>query len=349
MKFSSLTGFTCFTALLCLGAIGSAEAESLSTIATQPIAAQAISLKQQQAQQLLLQSQRLNQQIRQACLAKPNQDSSKRAQQAWKNTMTAWVPFQGETIGPINQLDLAWSMQFWPDKKNITGRKIKAIQADDSAITAAAIQQSSVAVRGLGALELLLFEQGLNRENCSLSQAIAANIMLNSERLQQAWQQPKLSYNAATVRSEVTLNAEDIAWISELSHQLSFANKKFFMPLGKGEHIKPFQAESWRSQTSMAQLQTSFTSLQQLYLSGINALLISKGHAKLAGEIEQTFAEMLANWPTEPSMVKLLKSDQGLAKLYRMRIDVEKLAYLIQEVLPVKLKFVIGFNATDGD
>lgn len=343
MKLSTVTKFAYVTGLLCL------STAPFATAAEAPIALapQAQQLKQQQASDLVSQSQTLRQQLTQAC-NNISPENIQQVKQAWQRTLSAWVPFQGETIGPVSQLDLSWSMQFWPDKKNITGRKITALLASQDALTAADIQQLSVAVRGLGALELLVFETGLSAHSCPLSQAIADNVEHNAKRLQAAWQQPKLNDTSPTP-TKVALSAADIAWVSELSHQLSFANKKFFMPLGNGEHVKPYQAESWRSETSMAQLKTSYTSLQQLYQSGIHDLLLSQGETKLAQDITQTFAALLTDWPTQPSMVQLLKSDTGLAKLYRMRIDIEKLSYLIQDVMPVKLKIVIGFNATDGD
>ena len=349
MKLSTVTRFAYVTGLLCLGTAPFATADE----ATIALAQQAQQLKQQQANVLVTHSQTLRQQIALVCSNNMSPASIQQVKQAWQQTLNAWVPFQGETIGPVSQLDLSWSMQFWPDKKNITGRKLSALltdpeQANQGAITAADIQQLSVAVRGLGALELLVFETGLSAKSCPLSQAIADNVEHNAKRLQAAWQQPHLNDSAPTP-TNIALSAADIAWVSELSHQLSFANKKFFMPLGNGEHVKPYQAESWRSETSMAQLKTSYTSLQHLYQSGIHQLLLSQGETKLAQDITQTFATLLADWPTQSSMVQLLKSDTGLAKLYRMRIDIEKLSYLIQDVMPVNLKIVIGFNATDGD
>ncbi|MFO6425462.1 imelysin family protein [Motilimonas sp. KMU-193] len=346
MNLSSLSGFSCATALLLfMTVISPAKAATAS-----PLAEQATQLKQLQAAQLVKHSQQLTQLLNQACVSQTPTDQAEQIKLAWQLTIGDWVPFQGETIGPVHDLDIAWSMQFWPDKKNLTGRKIKALQASQSQFSEADIAQASVAAQGLGALELLLFEQGLSVENCPLSQAIASHIASNAKRLQHAWQQANLSYHKQAANStKHPLSPADIAWISELSHQLSFANKKFYLPLGKGEHTKPYQAESWRSASSMTLLRQSYMSLHQLFLSGINTRLQQQGATQLATEIDQTFNDLLVGWPEQASLVSLLKSDQGLAKLYRMRIDIERLTYLIQEVMPVQLKFVIGFNATDGD
>ncbi|MCE2573351.1 imelysin family protein [Motilimonas eburnea] len=346
MHLSSLTGFSCATALLFLLTVSGPAKSAAST----DLAEQAIQLKQQQAKQLVSQSQQLTKLLEQACTRQAPDTQSPQLKQAWQQTMLAWVPFQGETIGPVHDLDIAWAMQFWPDKKNLTGRKVNALQDSQSTFSEADISQASVAVQGLGALELLLFEQGISADNCTLSQAIGTHIASNAKRLQQTWQQAKLSYHQpAANQVKHPLSAADRAWISELSHQLSFANKKFHLPLGKGEHVKPYQAESWRSARSMAQLKQSYASLHQLFLSGINRQLQQQGAGQLASEIDQTFTDLLANWPEQASMVSLLQSDQGLAKLYRLRIDIERLTYLIQEAMPVALKIVIGFNATDGD
>lgn len=346
MHLSSLTGFSCATALLLLFTVSS----SISSATSLSLAEHATQLKQQQAELLVNQSQHLAQLLNQACTSNKAAAQAEPIKQAWRQTIQAWVPFQGETIGPVQELDIAWSMQFWPDKKNLTGRKVSALQANQTQFSIADIDNASVAAQGLGALELVLFEQGLTTKNCQLGQAIAGHIASNAQRLHQAWQQAKLSYhNQPATSAKHPLSPADIAWISELSHQLSFANKKFYLPLGKGEHIKPYQAESWRSASSMAQLKQSYASLHQLFLSGINTRLQQQGATQLATEIDQTFTDLLAGWPEQASLVDMLKSDQGLAKLYRMRIDIERLSYLIQEAMPVQLKFVIGFNATDGD
>lgn len=307
-----------------------------------------IALKQQQSQQLVQTSQTLKELAEQACLA-PDSSNSQPLQHAWQQTMTAWVPFQGEKQGPMQQLDLAWSMQFWPDKKNLTGRKVQSLQQADIELTPAIIAQRSVAVRGLGALELLIYEAPLDAANCRLLQPISGLLAANASRIQRQWQHDYAQALAVKAKDPKTAPIVTAQTVAELSHQLSFINKKFYLPLGKGKYPKPYQAEAWRSETSLLHLKTSFTALRLYFDAIVKPYLVAQQQGPLVADIDQAFANLLHHWPAQTSMKAMLANDKGLAQLYRLRIDIDRLSYLIQDVMPVQLKIVVGFNATDGD
>ncbi len=304
-------------------------------------------LKQQQTSHFSEQTRTLAAAIEGYCVSPGGNNSS--VTQAWRQAMLAWMPLQGASKGPINELNLAWSFQFWPDKKNITGRKINALLDQSASFTAQDLRQQSVVVRGLGALELLIYEKGLDNSHCALAKPISQLLEQNADTIEKAWagQQGYAAKLLERAKSEEQKLTTEL--IAQLSHQLSFINKKFSLPLGKGGNTKPYQAESWRSETSMANLKASFNSMEVYFHKGIKQFLLDKGEAKLARQIEQGFIDLQAAWPKEPSMKKLLASDQGYRALLRSKIDIERLTYLIQESLPVKLKIVVGFNSTDGD
>lgn len=270
-------------------------------------------------------------------------------QQNWIDVMQAWVPFQGVTKGPINELDLAWSIQFWPDKKNITGRKIKQLQASEKIDwDAQKIKEKSVAVRGLGALELLIFEQQLNAENCSLAIAIADNLVENSQVINRTWSEqyaPKLLQQSKDKAQQKAIEKELVA---ELSHQLSYINKKFLAPMGTTQP-RPYQAEAWRSESSMLQLKASYLSLHTYYLRAVKPQLLAENQTQLIKSIEDSFEGLFNLWPKEPSFKKLLNDKSGLKQIYRSKMSMDNLTYQIQEELPIALKIIVGFNATDGD
>lgn len=310
-------------------------------------------LKIEQSRVLNQRSQTLESEITAYCERADFSATQTSIQQGWVETMQAWMPMQGVTKGPIIELDLSWSVQFWPDKKNITGRKIDQLlqspQADWSALQ---ISEQSVAVRGLGALELLLFEQQLNAKNCSLATAISTHLAENSEIIADTWSEqyaPKLLQQSKIEKQQ---KAIELGLVAELSHQLSFINKKFAMPTGNGlssGQTRPYQAEAWRSQSSMLQLKASYQSLQRYFLQAVKPLLLQENQPYLAISIEDTFSELLTSWPAEASLKKLLSDKSGLKKLYRSKMSMDKLSYQLQEELPIALNIVVGFNATDGD
>lgn len=306
-------------------------------------------LKVEQSQFFKQKSKTLATSIHAFCSKADFSAEQKNIQQSWIETMQAWMPLQGVTKGPINDLDLAWSIQFWPDKKDITGRKIKLLlQSEKTDWNAQQISEQSVAVRGLGALELLIFEQQLNAKNCPLANAIATHLDDNSQRISSAWSEqyaPQLLLQSQDKKQQKAIEQRLVA---ELSHQLSFINKKFLMPMGKTHH-RPYQAEAWRSESSMLQLKSSYLALQQYFLQGVKPLLLEEKQDSLAKGIEDTFNTLLSTWPREPSLKKLLSEQSGLKQLYRSKMSMDKLSYQLQEVLPIALNIIVGFNATDGD
>ncbi|WP_022940521.1 imelysin family protein [Psychromonas hadalis] len=306
-------------------------------------------LKIEQSQFFNQKSQTLATSIHAFCRTADFSAEQQNIQQSWLQTMQAWMPLQGVTKGPINDLDLAWSIQFWPDKKDITGRKIKLLlQSGQTDWNAQQVSEQSVAVRGLGALELLIFEQQLNAQNCPLASAIATHLDANSQRISTAWSEqygPQLLLQSQDKKQQKVIEQRLIA---ELSHQLSFINKKFLMPLGK-THPRPYQAEAWRSETSMLQLKSSYQALQKYFLQGVKPLLLAEKKVYLANSIEDTFKELLTGWPVDPSLKKLLSDKTGLKQLYRSKMSMDKLSYQLQDELPLALNIIVGFNATDGD
>jgi predicted lipoprotein len=306
-------------------------------------------LKIQQSQHLNDSALSLVSAISSFCSAGDFSKDQKNIQQNWVSTMQAWMPLQGITKGPIPELDLAWSMQFWPDKKDITGRKIKQLlQSQNSYWDAHQISEQSVAVRGLGALELLIFEQQLNAQNCSLATAIGTHLQDNSLRISTAWSEQYAPNLLAQSQDKEQLKVIEEQMVAELSHQLSFINKKFEAPMGEAQP-RPYQAEAWRSESSMLQLRSSYLALKAYFLTGVKPQLLAQKQNYLAESIEGSFDELLSNWPAEMSLKKLLSDNSGLKQLYLSKMSMDKLTYQLQEELPVALNIVVGFNATDGD
>lgn len=313
------------------------------------ITEQVVNLKREQSSLFSQQTKKLSESIKQFCLKNKTAQAQLELKKNWHHAMDAWMPLQGEAKGPINELNLAWSIQFWPDKKNITGRKInKLLQSGKTSWSVEELNEQSVTVRGLGALELLIFEQKLTAENCALATATAQLLYHNSKKLSDAWLN---SYGMRLLKQSKYKKQKKMIeqhLLAALSHHLSFINKKFSLPMGNTQP-HPYQAESWRSESSMRQLKTSYQALQLYFNHNIAPLLLEKKKTYLATMIDQTFKDLLQSWPHQTSLKKLLSSQAGLKKLYRTKMPMDQLTYLLHEELPIALDLVIGFNATDGD
>ncbi len=120
-----------------------------------------------------------------------SEEALQAAKQAWLQSMHSWMKFQGREKGSEAALALGWKVQFWPDKKNTTGRKIKQLLQAETLPTSQGIADQSVAVQGLGAVEWFLFQEQkrlADPKYCQLARAITGNMLTTAKALEMAWE-----------------------------------------------------------------------------------------------------------------------------------------------------------------
>lgn len=303
-------------------------------------------VEQKAARQFSSQTAALKKQFTLYCASAHKDDTA--LKQTWHQTMLAWMALQGQQRGPVVALEQSWNVQFWPDKKNTTGRKMAALTKHDEAFSADDIASQSVTVQGLGALEWLLFDEASTLSSksstCGTGAAIAKNLHNNATIIEDAWgKNPWTSLERNVWASE---------YISLLSNQLEFSMKKLSRPLANIGKPRPYFAESWRSQTSLSNLKANIASLRSLYLAdgdGLDAMLRAKGNPALADKLLRQLDNTLETWPEDKSLFAALKTRQGYQLTLAQYNKLERLRDLIQQQAAVELGVVIGFNATDGD
>ncbi|USD66391.1 imelysin family protein [Vibrio sp. SCSIO 43136] len=266
---------------------------------------------------------------------------------AWQQTMAAWMQLQGQQRGPQAALDKAWNVQFWPDKKDTTGRKMLGLVRQDGQVTRDDILQASVTVQGLGSIEWLLYDSRspLTTDKaafCRLSGPISQALSYNVGVIDEAWQ------------SNPWLKLDDKHWTSEyvsmLSHQIEYSVKKMSRPLAKVGKPRPYFAESWRSTSSLANLGSNIDAIANLYYNGgLEATLRAKGHQELAQSLSYNIDQLVEHWPRQDKMFDLLKTKQGYQKVLMLSNQLELVDILIKDDVAIALGVVVGFNSTDGD
>jgi predicted lipoprotein len=292
----------------------------------------------------------LSQSFSEYCLSSESEQATSKQmlKEQWHQTMHAWMALQGQERGPEKALEQSWNIQFWPDKKNTTGRKMSAMTKQERLWTAEEVSQESVTVQGLGAIEWLLYDPasvlGQSESVCQAGDAIAQNLSNNAEIIHRAWQEnPWKSLDDKQWQAE---------YISMLSNQLEYSMKKMSRPLANFGKPRPYFAESWRSETSMINLEANIAALQALYQAegnGLDRILRDGGHQQLADSITGQFELMRSTWPEDQSLFDLLQTKEGTKFAYAQFNKLEQLNYLIREEAAIELGIVIGFNATDGD
>ena len=81
------------------------------------------------------------------------------ARQAFLAAQRGWSALQPLQLGPLAEGNLAWQVQFWPDKKNLVARQVEELLTRTPQLSQADLDQGSVVVQGLSAYEYVLFDQ----------------------------------------------------------------------------------------------------------------------------------------------------------------------------------------------
>lgn len=301
----------------------------------------------QSASQFSQQAQILQSQFAQYCHGQSDDISALQAQ--WHQTMLAWMSLQGQERGPADALAESWNIQFWPDKKNTTGRKMMAVTRQDKVWTVDEIAASSVTVQGLGAVEWLLYDTHSpigsdKQQTCNSAVAISQSLANRAGIIQQAWQSNPWK----------ALNEQ--AWLSEyialLSNQLEFSMSKLTRPMANIGNPRPYFSESWRSQTSLLNLKANLKAMKALYLAngdGLDNMLRERDLIDLADRVKSQYVNLVEEWPEDTSLFTLLQSKEGYREVLSQYNKMDQLKYLLHDEVSVELGVVIGFNATDGD
>lgn len=286
--------------------------------------------------------------------------------------MQAWAGISPINFGPLDEENMAWRFQFWPDTINLVHRKFKArINGDNPAIESDALAEASVAIQGLSALEYLLYDPKpgtlTNYQNqthmCPLLKGTSTNLVTNAKILNRAWQKEfpvrwlSMDYLAAKpdyFHFQLEKVFSGIVMAIEL-----IETKKLGAPLGiktDGEstgYVNPWQLESWRSGTSLNQIIATLEGAQQLYHAkyGFHWYLeqTTPNTDTLNQTIEAQFAETIKTATSiQHSAFSLIQANTIMA-LQKLQKQVATLRKLLKTDYVNAANITFRFNAHDGD
>ncbi|WP_320892995.1 imelysin family protein [Stutzerimonas stutzeri] len=287
------------------------------------------------------------------------------AREAFVHAQTAWAGLQPLLIGPMGEGNLAWQVQFWPDKKNLVARQVTALLGAKPNLTQADLDGASVVVQGLSAYEYVLFDQTIDLGDsatkaryCPLLTSIGEHQQQLAASVLQQWEDK--DGMADQLRSFPNERyAEPSEAIAELLRvqvtALDGLKKKLGAPLGRQTkgHPQPYQAEGWRSDTTLASIAAAVKGAESLWLgadnNGLRSLLPAE-QADLAQRIDAAYAQLLQHLGglTQPFGAQLA-DEQGRSELDALYQGIDRLHRLHQQELARALGVQIGFNAHDGD
>ncbi|RMJ04110.1 Imelysin [Marinobacter litoralis] len=285
--------------------------------------------------------------------AEPGANDRERLEQQWRDAFMAWQQVRFVDFGPVENNNLAWQFQFWPDPKNLVARKAGYLTTSDQPITADLIEQSGVAVQGFPMLEYLLFDKPFSTgkhalpatHSCALLTTVTRHLASNSKQLSADWHHFKTpylnteAYQASTIKSAMA--ALEILEERRLAKPMGLR--------GNGKR-NPYLTDAWRSGTSLLSVEATLRGLQQHFLPDFLELLKQKGELQLAERIQRQFDAALDNFPeADRPMTALLSDDNAFRTLQGLYVDVSQLTTLVNDQAAVALGVVRGFNSSDGD
>jgi uncharacterized protein len=299
-------------------------------------------------------------------------------QQQWRKTMVAWARVQAVSFGPIEDANLRWKLQFWPDRKDLTRKKVEALIASKDLLSAERIATASVSAKGLAALEYLLFDQrggALDRyregpqagRRCELLLATATRVQQVTQQLAVQWRggDNRAGYadKFASPGANNSVYPDNNSALAQLLDTLIVGaevvkrNKLgIALAVDKGvSHAKPYRLEAWRSQYSLALMRANVAVLEQLYRGAggyglVNYLAEERAiDAALLLAIDEDFSGINSQFATlETPLFTTLKLPQQYAALTVLHQRLQRLGANLNQ-LPERLGISLGFNSNDGD
>lgn len=301
----------------------------------------------------------------QLCVA-PGEAALAKARDRFGSTVLAHARVEFLRFGPFSEQNRIERLLFWPDRKGIALRQVQAILAteDQSATTLATLQEKSVAVQGLTALEYALFGDGADALTgkphgfrCLYAETVSEAIVATARELADAWAAPDgiAAHLAAPQASHADYRSireslEEL--VGALSHGVEAIRDTRLLPFvgREGEAPKPKSALYWRSGLTLPAIRAAFegmrdileasqigqaTDAENLWVD--NSARFELGNAlRAAGVVTAPVAEALAD----------AKQKQALDYLV---IVTGSLQTLLGENLSAALGLSVGFSSLDGD
>ena len=282
---------------------------------------------------------------------------------AWRQAMAAWQSVQLLAVGPVEESNRRYRLQFFPDVNEAVERGVDSALAGDEAITEQTIANASVGAQGLPAVEYLLFEIGgwddatTGPRRCELAVAITANVATIAAEVAEPWQAGGSFIDEFVNFSGTYFNdSEDVltAVFEAVTHHAEFiADRKLRDAV---DNSNPNILESHYAENSAANIRANLDALRGIFDTGeedvyrlrdyleravVNAEGISE---QIAGQLDLADDALEA---LEGSLEDVVAGDaDGDAE--QVRATIRELANLfLDSALAAGVN--IGFNNQDGD
>lgn len=286
--------------------------------------------------------------------------------ETFRDTVGGFARVSFLRFGPLVTENRIERLLLWPDPRGIALRQVQELLAEQpaDALDVDALQQKSVALQGLSALEFVLFGTGADEltqvpdsYRCRYGAAVAQAIHRIAIALESEWSDP-----AGISQRLINPSAADVDYrsvrevleelVGAAAHGVEAVRDTYLLPfLGRdGGKPKPRSAPLWRSNSTPLlageALRGIVSFLKAAHFdeaSGTQAPSIAAAIAH--GEDNVTRAEAAITGPVEEAVTDFPQL-QGYRYLVVMT---QSLQAVLAEQVAVALNLSVGFSALDGD
>lgn len=299
----------------------------------------------------------------------PTVDHLRFADEAYARAVMAWGRVEHLRFGPMAKNSRYERMAFWPDPKGIGRKQVRRAleRREQSVASEQSLQNKSVALQGLTALEIILAgrgRDGLTKQNeagefrCQFGLAIAKNLATIASDVHRAWNsndgyaslmlEPGPNNSAYLKPSEVTQEiARSFTSGLQTLRDFKIAGPIGLMPERRGRRMRPAFKTSG---LTVATIEANIQGLWDLFVrSGLaeqlNAFSSGTGR-RLQGELEQSL-RVVRSVPEDAR--RDATDPRSERRLILTGFPLKNVRIESGRALANAAGLTLGFNAFDGD
>lgn len=304
-------------------------------------------------------------------LSSPSNQDLTNLRDQWRVTNSAWQSVQWVKVGAVVSENRLFRIQFWPDANDAVTRGVENLLIEPNTVTPELVASQNVGGQGIPALEYLMYPETTTdsllsatdrSKRCEVIEAITANLVNISTEIRDNW-----SPNGGNYRNQLLSGTGDFTSIQDsveelvtnwLEHLEIVKDEKMLYPLSTEAPGIIQITEHWRSDVSLASIETNLRAIKTLYSNGEghgfdDILIIALDQQSIADQmttaIDQAITNIAAINQDFSSYEDVLNDTDGRAQLEQVIDDLRDVRDVLTTGFIQALDITIGFNSNDGD
>ncbi|MDQ0313689.1 imelysin family protein [Amorphus orientalis] len=299
----------------------------------------------------------------------PNEEALATARDRFADLVRAFSSVEPYRFGPAREENRFERLFFWPDRRGIGLRQVQGLLAeeDPSALEVESLQDKSVAVQGLIALDYVLSDDDAvvlaetpAGYRCRYAEAIAGAILATATDIRDGWTGEggygELMLSAGPDNPIYRSHGEALQEFLEAAReQLQIvSDMKIRAIVGEEpDDARPKLSPFWRSGLVLSSMDANLAAILTLQNdSGLAELLpddAAFNAGSLAfqiGEARRVLSELAADGTP---WIELAEEPEAHGQLLYATIPIDGALEILAERYPAALGLILGFNSLDGD